>query len=54
MQANGGGLEPSAIVQGWIFLTSLTDDVTSEIAEDNWEQGCNNISSQEIELGETS
>ena len=34
-----GGLEPSAIAQ--IFPTSLTGDVTSEIAEDDWERGWN-------------
>ena len=33
-----GGLEPSAIAR--IFPTSLTGDVISEIAEDNWERGC--------------
>ena len=33
-----GGLEPSAIAR--IFPTSLTCDVTSEIAEDDWERGC--------------
>ena len=37
-----GGLEPSAIARGRpgrIFPTSLTGDVTSEIAEDDWERG---------------
>ena len=37
-----GGLEPSAIARGRprrIFPTSLTGDVTSEIAEDGWERG---------------
>ena len=37
-----GGLEPSAIARGRprrIFATSLTGDVTSEIAEDGWELG---------------
>ena len=33
-----GGLEPSAIAR--IFPTSLTGDVTSELAEGNWEWGC--------------
>ena len=33
-----GGLEPSAIDRG-IFPTGLTGDVTSEIAEDDWERG---------------
>ena len=33
-----GGLEPSAIAR--IFPTSLTGDVVSEIAEDDWERGC--------------
>ena len=33
-----GGLEPSAIAP--TFPTSLTGDVTSEIAEDDWERGC--------------
>ena len=32
-----GGLEQSAIAR--IFATSLTGDVTSEIAEDDWERG---------------
>ena len=32
-----GGLEQSAIAR--IFPTSLTGDVTSEIAEDDWERG---------------
>ena len=32
------GLEPSAIARR-IFPTSLTGDVTSEIAEDDWERG---------------
>ena len=32
-----GGLEPSAIAR--TFPTSLTGDVTSEIAEDDWERG---------------
>ena len=36
-----GGLEPSAIARypRRIFPTSLTGDVTSEIAEDDWERG---------------
>ena len=37
-----GGLEPSIIARGVlrrIFRTSLTGDVTSEIAEDDWELG---------------
>ena len=37
-----GGLETSAIARGRprrIFPTSLTGDVTSEIAEDDWERG---------------
>ena len=41
-----GGLEPSVIARGrprLIFLTSLTGDVTSEIAEDSWERGWNCI-----------
>ena len=33
-----GGLEPSANFRQF-FLTSLTGDVTSEIAEDDWERG---------------
>ena len=33
-----GGLEPSANFQQF-FPTSLTGDVTSEIAEDDWERG---------------
>ena len=33
-----GGLERSAIAR--VFPTSLTGDVTSEIAEDDWERGC--------------
>ena len=36
-----GGLEPSAIARGRPRLpTSLTGDVTSKIAEDDWERGC--------------
>ena len=35
-----GGLEPSAIEYAANFPTSLTGDVTSEIAEDDWERGC--------------
>ena len=38
-----GGMEPSAIAlevyPRRIFPTSLTGDVTPEIAEDDWEQG---------------
>ena len=33
-----GGLEPSANFRQ-LFPTSLTGDVTSEIAEDDWERG---------------
>ena len=42
IQVTRGGLEPSAIARGRprrIFPTSLTGDVTSEIAEDDWERG---------------
>ena len=35
-----GGLEPSAIEYAANFPTSLTGDVTSEIAEEDWERGC--------------
>ena len=35
-----GGLEPSAIESSANFPTSLTGDVTSEIAEDDWVRGC--------------
>ena len=35
-----GGLEPSSIEYAANFPTSLTGDVTSEIAEDDWERGC--------------
>ena len=34
-----GDLEPSANFPWRIFPTSLTGDVTSEIAEDDWERG---------------
>ena len=42
IRVNRGGLEPSAIARGRpgrIFPTSFTGDVTSEIAEDDWERG---------------
>ena len=35
-----GGLEPSAIEYAANFPTSLTGDVTFEIAEEDWERGC--------------
>ena len=34
-----GGLEPSANFPRRIFPTTLTGDVTSKIAEDDWERG---------------
>lgn len=36
MRVNKGGLEPSAIAR--IFPTSLIGDVTSKLAEDDWER----------------
>ena len=38
IRVTGGGLEPSPIAR--IFPTSLTGDVTSEIAKDDWERDC--------------
>ena len=38
IRLSGGGLEPRAIKR--ILPTSLTGDVTFDIAEDDWEQGC--------------
>ena len=35
-----GDLEPSAIESSANFPTSLTGDITSEIAEDDWVRGC--------------